>query len=92
MSIIVRFSPEGLTTDQYDAVRARLTEAGQWPADGLEHHVCFGADGHLKIVEIWRSTEQFEAFGQHLMPILTDERISLAGPPESLEIYKQERF
>jgi hypothetical protein len=92
MSMLVRFSPEGLTTDQYDAVQSRLREAGHWPPEGLEYHVCFGDDGQLKVSEIWSSSEQFEAFGQHLMPILQDTGINLAGQPESIEIYKQERF
>ena len=92
MSMLVRFSPQGMTTDQYDAVRQRLTEGGHWPPDGLEYHVCFGDNDQLRVSEIWSSTEQFEAFGEHLMPILSDVGINMAGPPESLEIYNQERF
>jgi hypothetical protein len=92
MSMVVRFSPEGLTTDQYEAVKGRLSEAGHWPPDGLEYHVCFGESGQLRVSEIWSSNEQFEAFGQNLMPILNDVGIKFAGPPERLEIYNQERF
>jgi hypothetical protein len=92
MSMVVRFSPEGLTTDQYDTVKRRLAEAGHWPPDGLEYHVCFGDDGQLRVSEIWSSNEQFEAFGQHLMPILNDVGLSMSGPPERMEIYKQERY
>ena len=90
--MLVRFSPQGMTTDQYEAVKQRLTEAGHWPPDGLEYHVCFGDNGQLRVSEIWSSTEQFEAFGEHLMPILGDVGINMAGPPESLDIYNQERF
>ncbi len=92
MSILVRFSPEGLTSDQYDEVMRRLTDAGQWPPDGLEYHVCFGNSGQLRVSEIWSSTEQFEAFGADLMPILNDAAVNLAGPPELLEIHNQERY
>ena len=92
MSMVVRFSPEGLTTGQYEAVKRRLSEAGHWPPDGLEYHVCFGENGQLRVSEIWSSNEQFEAFGRHLMPILNDVGINFAGPPERLEIYNQERF
>ena len=31
--------------------------------------------------------EQFEAFGQRLMPILAEGGIELAGPPEVIEIH-----
>jgi hypothetical protein len=92
MSILMRFSPERMTIDQYEAVNTRLTEAGHWPPDGLEYHVCFGQDGDLKVSEIWSSDEQFEAFGQHLMPILNEVGINFSGPPERLEIHNQERF
>jgi hypothetical protein len=92
MSMLVRFSPQGMTTDQYEAVKRRLNEAGHWPPDGLEYHVCFGEPGQLRVSEIWSSNEQFEAFGRDLMPILNDVGISMAGPPEHLEVYTQERF
>jgi hypothetical protein len=92
MSMVVRFSPQGLTTDQYEAAMSRLNEAGLWPPDGLEYHVCFGENGQLRVSEIWTSNEQFEAFGEQLTPILNDVGINLAGPPERLEIYNQERL
>ncbi len=92
MSMVVRFFPEEMTTDQYEATKRRLSEGGHWPPDGLEYHVCFGANGQLRVSEIWSSNEQFEAFGQHLMPILNDVGINVGGEPERLEIYNQERF
>lgn len=92
MSMLVRFSPEDLTADQYEEVQRRLRDGGHWPPDGLEYHVCFGQDGQLKVSEIWSSDAQFQAFGQHLLPILNEVGINLSGPPEHLDIYKQERF
>jgi hypothetical protein len=92
MSVLVRFSPESLTSDRYDEVKRRLNEAGHWPPDGLEYHVCFGSDGQLRVSEIWASTDQFEAFGQRLGPILEEVGINQTAPPELIDIYKQERF
>jgi hypothetical protein len=92
MSMLVRFSPESLTSDKYDAVKRRLDEAGHWPPDGLEYHVCFGTDGELKVSEIWASNEQFEAFGERLGPILEEAGIAQAQPPKLLDIHNQERF
>ena len=65
---------------------------GVWPPDGLEYHTCFGDSGQLRVSEIWSSNEQFEAFGEHLMPVLNDAGVKMAGPPERLEIYSQEQF
>ena len=43
MSIVVRYHPVGLTAEKYDATNSQLEAAGlEWPADGLDHHICFG--------------------------------------------------
>ena len=88
MSIVVRFSPTNVTTEKYEETLRRLKEAGAFPPDGMEYHVAFkGADGSFRVSEIWDSMEQFEAFGARLMPILAENGIELAGPPEVLEIH-----
>ena len=50
-------------------------------------HVAFSSGGSFRVSEIWDSKEQFEAFGERLMPILTESGVELAGPPEILEIH-----
>jgi hypothetical protein len=92
MSTLVRFSPQGMTTDQYDAIKGRLSEEGHWPPDGLEYHLCFADNGQLRVSEVWSSAEQLEAFGQHLMPILKDAGVNMSGPPDSFDVYNQEWF
>ena len=86
MSVLARFTPASLTAEQYDESIRRLDEAGPWPPDGLDYHVCFGSDGTLRVSEIWDSKEQFEAFGQKLMPLLSDIGIE-PGEPELLDIH-----
>ena len=86
MSFLVRFTPESGTTEQYDEAVRRLEEAGEIPADGLDYHVCFIADGNVRVSEIWDSREQFDAFGEKLMPILTDIGVD-PGEPQQLEIH-----
>ena len=88
MSILVRFtSAPGMTAEKYDAVLPRIEAAGEFPPDGLDYHVAFAAGGSFRVSEIWDSKEQFEAFGQRLMPILTDGGVELAGAPEIVEIH-----
>jgi hypothetical protein len=88
MSILVRFPPApGTTTEQYDETVRRFEESGDFPPDGLEYHVAFVSGGDLRVSEIWDSTEQMEAFGQRLMPVLAEMGIELAGEPEILEIH-----
>lgn len=86
MSIVVRFEPESLTTEQYDESVRRLEEAGEIPADGLDYHVSFTVNGKLVVSEIWDSREKFEAFGEKLMPVLGDVGID-PGEPKVLEVH-----
>jgi hypothetical protein len=92
MSIVVRFSPASLTAEQYDASTRKLEEAWvDFPPEGLDYHVCFGTDGNLKVSEIWDSREQFEAFGERLMPVLSEAGIEFSGEPEVFEVHNIER-
>ncbi len=86
MSILIRFTPASLTAEQYDESVRRLEAAGAFPPDGLAFHVCFGAEGNLRVSEIWDSKEQLEAFGARLMPILAEVGIE-PGQPEIVEIH-----
>lgn len=86
MSVLIRFAPASLSAEQYDESIRRLQEAGDFPPDGLDYHVCFGSDGNLRVSEIWDSREQLEAFGERLMPLLADVGID-PGEPELIEIH-----
>jgi hypothetical protein len=86
MSILIRFAPASMTAPQYDETVRRLGEVGDWPPDGLEYHVCFGTDPTLRVSEIWDSREQLDAFGERLMPVLSEVGID-PGEPEVVEIH-----
>ncbi len=88
MSIVVRFNPTNLTTEKYDESTRQLEKADVgFPPDGLDYHICFGSDGKMRVSEIWDSREQFEAFGEKLMPILADAGIEFSGEPEIFEVH-----
>jgi hypothetical protein len=88
MSILVRFTgASSMTPELYDETMPAIEASGQFPPDGLDYHVAFSSGGSFRVSEIWNSKEQFEAFGQRLMPILTAGGIELAGPPEIVEIH-----
>jgi quinol monooxygenase YgiN len=91
MSIVVRYNPPSLTAEQYDLADRLLREAGVEPLpEGLEYHVCFGSEGHLRVSEIWDSREQFEAYGKQLsvMPVMADIPFDSGGSPEIFEVHK----
>jgi hypothetical protein len=86
MSVLIRFAPASLTAAQYDESIRKLEEAGIFPPDGLDYHVCFGEEGSLRVSEIWDSQEQLDAFGERLMPILAEVGIE-PGSPELMPIH-----
>jgi hypothetical protein len=86
MSVLIRFTPATLTAAQYDETVRKLEESGDFPPDGLDYHVCFGTDGNLWVSEVWDSREQLDAFGERLMPVLSEVGID-PGEPEVVEIH-----
>ncbi len=92
MSIVVRFSPTNLTAELYDSSTSKLEEAGvDFPPEGMDYHVCFGSEGSLRVSERWDSREQFEAFGERLMPALAEAGIEFSGEPEIFEVHALEK-
>jgi hypothetical protein len=88
MSIVVRFHPTNVTVAQYeDVLRREQGAGGKFPPDGRDYHICFGTDGDLHVSEIWDSQEQFQAYGEVLMPILADVGIQFSGEPEVFEVH-----
>jgi hypothetical protein len=91
MSIVVRYPAANLTKEKYDATNQKLEEAGvDWPPDGMVMHVAFGDDGDLKVSEIWDSREQWQAFGEKLMPVLNEAGIEFSGEPQVFEAHNLE--
>jgi hypothetical protein len=87
MSVLIRFAPTSqTTTEQYDETIRRLQDAGDFPPEGLDIHVCFVSDGNVRVSEVWDSREQIDAFGQRLMPLLAEMGID-PGEPETFEIH-----
>ena len=91
MSIVVRHQPVGMTRQQYDEVTRRIEGAGAWPAAGLQLHVLFGSEGDLKVSEIWESEEHFRAFGEQLLPVLSEVGVQMGGDPEVFEVHELEQ-
>jgi hypothetical protein len=88
MSILVRFTgAPTVTGEKYDETLRRLESQGDFPPEGLEYHVAFESGGNFRVSEIWDSREQFEKFGERLMPVLSETGIELAGEPEIVEIH-----
>jgi len=91
MSIVVRLSPKSsVTAEKYDKSWEALEKAGlEFPPPGLDYHVCFfGPDGNILVSQIWDTREQFEAFGERLIPVLAKDGIEFSGPPAIFEVHE----
>jgi hypothetical protein len=80
MAIAVYSHPKGMTLKDFEESHRRLDDAGAGSPSGRILHSCFGDDGDLMVYDIWESPEQFEAFGEILMPILAEIGIDQGEP------------
>ncbi len=75
-----------MSSQQYDEVIKRLNAAGAGSPKGRLFHVAFGALDALRVSDIWDTRENFERFGQVLMPILQEVGVD-PGTPELIETH-----
>jgi len=86
MPFVVRFVPKSMSSQQYDDVIKRLNAAGAGSPYGRLFHVAFGSLDALRVSDIWDTMENFERFGQTLMPILQDAGVD-PGTPDVIETH-----
>ena len=86
MSFVVRFVPDSMSTQKYEEVLRRLDAAGASAPEGRIFHVAFGDPSALRVSDLWDTKENFERFGQTLMPILQDLGVD-PGTPEFIDAY-----
>ena len=86
MSVLIRFAPDSLTSDQYDKVVQRLNDTGVFPAKGLDYEICFGSGDKMRVSQVWDTQENLEAFGARLKPILEEVGIN-PGEPEVTAVH-----
>ena len=86
MAIVAKFAVRGMSADHYETALRRLEAAGAGAPAGRLHHICYGADGDLQVIDVYDSPQSLEAFGQTLGPILQELRI--AADADVQPVYK----
>jgi hypothetical protein len=86
MAFVMRFAPQGMNAANYDEIIRRLDAAGAGAPAGRRYHVCFGDKENLRVSDIWDSMENFQKFGETLMPILQGLGVD-SGQPDVIEVY-----
>ena len=72
MALGFYFGSGSFTPEQYDETLKRLEAAGAGAPAGRLHHVALEVGGQIRVFDVWESQESFEAFGETLMPILSE--------------------
>ena len=76
------FDPSGggMSAEQYDKAIKKLEAAGVGNPTGRLYHVCFGEANNLKVIDVWDTVENFQKFGNTLMPILQQLSVDPGQP------------
>jgi len=80
MALGYYFAHEGFTPDKYATAIKQLDAAGSGSPKGRSLHVALESEGTIQVFDIWESQQEFEAFGETLMPILAELGVSLNEP------------
>ncbi len=80
MALCMYFPLQGMTPDKYDQIISRLESAGAGAPRGRSYHVAFQMGDGLQVVDVWDSQEDFDAFGETLMPILGELGVDPGQP------------
>ncbi len=81
MALGFYFAHEGFTPEKYQEALRQLEAAGAGAPAGRTFHVALESGGGIQVFDIWESAEQFEVFGQTLIPILSGLGIEMGAPP-----------
>jgi hypothetical protein len=80
------FTPSGFTPDKYDEAIKRLEAAGAGSPPGRTNHFALETNGEIQVFDVWSSMEEFEAFGQTLVPILGELGVD-PGEPQVAQLH-----
>lgn len=85
MALIAHFAATGMDEKKYAEVLRRLEAAGVGAPQGRLHHTCYGTKDSLWVVDVYDTKQNFEKFGQTLVPILAS--LGIDAKPEVQEVH-----
>ncbi|HEY7961149.1 MAG TPA: hypothetical protein VID29_04425 [Solirubrobacteraceae bacterium] len=87
MALGFYFAPKAFTAAQYDETIRRLEAAGAGSPQGRSYHCAFSGSGDgLHVFDVWDSQEDFDKFGETLIPIMTELGAD-PGEPRVVEVH-----
>jgi hypothetical protein len=76
-----KFIKTNITADQYDQMAAKLGVADAPPPGATFHLAAVGSDGKVKIVELWDSQEEADAWGEKVLAARDAAGFGAGEPP-----------
>ena len=74
---VCRMIETGVPPEDYERVRAQVGLGDTTPPGGLIHIAAVGDDGNVRVIEVWETREQAEAFGDQVRA--ARERVGVGG-------------
>jgi hypothetical protein len=82
---IARIVETEISTGEYDQMREHLGIGDTPPPGGVLHVAAVGDGGKVRIIEVWDSREEAEAWGAKVMAVR--EELGVGGGPPSIEYF-----
>ena len=80
MAVAMYMHWPGITSDQYDAIMAKLGLDANPPAGGVLHMATVTGEG-VEVCDIWQTEQAFNSFLEHrMLPVVSE--LGLSGEPE----------
>ncbi|MFJ5549413.1 hypothetical protein [Streptomyces sp. NPDC093225] len=83
MAVLVHAALPGISTDQYDALNAKLQETPEI-FDGCVSHTCVPTGEGLEVFDVWDTEEQMNAFTERMMPLAVE--LGWPSDPEKVSV------
>jgi hypothetical protein len=85
---VCRIIDTGVSPEQYERVRDKVGARDNPPDGGQLHIAAKRTDGTIRIIEVWDTREQAEAFGEKVRAAREEMGVGGAMPPvEYLELH-----
>jgi hypothetical protein len=85
---VCRIIETGVSPEQYEKVRDKVGARDNPPDGGQLHITAKGDDGTIRIIEVWDTREQAEAFGEKVRAVRQEMGVGAPMPtPEYLELH-----
>jgi len=91
MAVGLYFPLTGFTPAKYDEAIKQLDQAGAGfgSVPGRTFHCAMEVDGAIHVFDVWESMEQFQKFGETLLPILNKLGVD-AGQPQVSTVHNMQ--